>query len=64
MNSRIIRNPLTTTLALERERREPSIVGEIGAECKQPTELQSPRRLLEDAFALPPERDLKRRRIS
>ena len=51
MNSSIIHNALTTTLALEREYREPSIVREIGAESNQPTELQSPRRLFEDEFA-------------
>ena len=51
MNSGIIPNALTMTLALERECWEPSIVREIGAESNQPTELQSPRRLFEDEFA-------------
>jgi hypothetical protein len=50
MNSGIIRSALTTTLALEREYRETSIVREIGAESNQPTELQSPGRLFEDEF--------------
>jgi len=51
MNGGIIRNALTTMLALEREHREPSIVREIRAESNQPTELQSPQRLFEDEFA-------------
>ena len=50
MNSGIIRNALTTTLALEREYREPSIVREIGAESNQPTEPQSPGGLFDDEF--------------
>ena len=50
MNSGIIRGALTTTLALEREYRETSIVREMGAEANQPTELQSPGRLFEDEF--------------
>jgi len=64
MNSAIFRKPFTTTLALEVEYREPSIVREIGAESDKPTELQSPGRLFEDEFAYPPERDLKGQRIS
>jgi hypothetical protein len=47
MNSGIIRNALTTTLALELEYREPSILHEIRAESDQLTELQRPG-LLED----------------
>jgi hypothetical protein len=50
MNSGIIRNALTTTLALELEYREPSIFRETGTESEQPTELQSPGRLFEDEF--------------
>jgi hypothetical protein len=40
MNSGVIRNALTTTLALELEYREPSIFREIGTETERPTELQ------------------------
>jgi hypothetical protein len=42
MNSGIIRNALTTALALELEYREPSISREIGTESERPTELQAP----------------------
>jgi hypothetical protein len=45
MNSGIIRNALTTKLALELEYREASI---FGTESSQPTDLQSPGRLSED----------------
>jgi hypothetical protein len=48
MNSGIIRNALTTTLALELEYREPPIFREIGTESERPTELQHPGRLFED----------------
>ena len=47
MNSGIIRNALTTKLALELEYREASI---FGTESEQPTELQFPGRLSEDEF--------------
>lgn len=40
MNSCIIRNALTTTLALELEYREPSMFREIATETERPTELQ------------------------
>ena len=40
MNSGVIRNALTKTLALELEYREPSIFREIGTETERPTELQ------------------------
>ena len=40
-NTGIIRNALTTTLALELEYREPSIVREIGAESKPPQSLNT-----------------------
>jgi hypothetical protein len=50
MNSGIIRNALTTTQALELEYREPSIVREIGAESKWPTDPQHPELLSEDEF--------------
>jgi hypothetical protein len=50
MKSGIIRNALTTTLALELEYREPSIFREIGTESDHSTELQHPGRLLEDEF--------------
>jgi len=50
MNSGIIRNALTTTQALELEYREPSIVREIGAESKRPTDAQHPEQLSEDEF--------------
>ncbi|HXM67728.1 MAG TPA: hypothetical protein VN911_13415 [Candidatus Acidoferrum sp.] len=50
MKSGIIRNALTTTLALELKYREPSIFREIGTESDQPTELQHPGLLLEDEF--------------
>jgi hypothetical protein len=40
MNSGVIRNALTTTLALELEYQEPSIFCEIGTETERPTELQ------------------------
>jgi len=50
MNSGIIRNALTTSLALELEYREPSIFREIGTETERPTELQHPGRMLEDEF--------------
>jgi hypothetical protein len=50
MNNGIIRNALTTTLALELEYREPSIFREPETESDQPTELQPPGRLLEDEF--------------
>ena len=64
MNGGIIRNALTTTLALEREHREPSIVREIAAESNQLTELQSPQRLFEDEFAYLLSVILKGRRVS
>jgi hypothetical protein len=48
MNSGIIRNALTTTLALELEYREPPVFREIGTESEQHTELQHPGRLFED----------------
>jgi hypothetical protein len=51
MNSGIIRNALTTTLALELEYREPSIFRETGAKSEPPTELEPPRGLLEDELA-------------
>ena len=51
MNNGIIRNALTTTLALELEYREPSVCRKIGAESDQLTERQHPGRLLEDEFA-------------
>jgi hypothetical protein len=51
MNSGIIRTALTTTLALELEYREPSIVREIGAEADPPTEPQSQGRMFECEFA-------------
>lgn len=47
MNSGIIRNALTTNLALELEYREASI---FGTESEQPTELQIHGRLSEDDF--------------
>jgi hypothetical protein len=50
MNNGIIRDALTTTLALELEYREPSIFREIGTESDQLAELQRPGRLLEDEF--------------
>jgi hypothetical protein len=50
MSNGIIRNALTTTLALELEYREPSIFREIRTESDQLTELQRPG-LLEDEFA-------------
>ena len=50
MNSGIIRNALTKTLALELEYREPSIFREIGTEFERPAELQDPGRLFEDEF--------------
>jgi hypothetical protein len=50
MNRGIIRNALTTTLALELEYREPSIFREIGTEFERPAELQHPGRLFEDEF--------------
>jgi hypothetical protein len=53
MNSGIIRNALTKTLALELEYREPSIFREIGTETERPTELQHPGRLFEDEFTSP-----------
>jgi len=46
MNGGIIRKALTTTLALELEYREPSIV----RESERSRGLQSPERLLEDEF--------------
>jgi hypothetical protein len=48
MNNGLIRNALTTTLALELEYREPSIFREIGTESSQLNELEHPGRLLED----------------
>jgi hypothetical protein len=45
MNGGIIRNALTTTLSLELEYREPSILCETVTE--RPRELQDPERLLE-----------------
>jgi hypothetical protein len=51
LNSGIIRNALTTTLILELEYREPSIVGKIGTESELPSEHQYPEQLLEDEFA-------------
>ena len=53
MNSGIIRNALTKTLALELEYREPSIFREIGTETERPTEFQHPGRLFEDEFTRP-----------
>jgi hypothetical protein len=50
MNSGIIRNTLTTSLALELEYREPSILREIGNESDQPTEPQYAWQLFEDEF--------------
>ena len=50
MNSGIIRNALTTILALELEYREPSIVRETGAESKRPTDPQRPEQLSEGEF--------------
>jgi hypothetical protein len=50
MKSGIIRDALTTTLALELQYREPSIFREIGTRSDQPTDLQSPERLFEDEF--------------
>jgi len=50
MNSGIIRNTLTTTLALELEYREPSIFRETGTSSERSTELQHPGRLFEDEF--------------
>ena len=50
MNSGIIRNALTTTLALELGSREPSIFRETGTESERATELQHPGRLFEDEF--------------
>ena len=50
MNSGIIRNTLTTSLALELEYREPSILREIGNESDQPTELQYAWQSFEDEF--------------
>jgi hypothetical protein len=50
----IIRKALTTTLALELEYREPSIVREIEPESEQLTELQQPERLFEDEFTCLP----------
>jgi hypothetical protein len=47
MNKGIIRNALTTKLALELEYREASI---FETESEQPTELQFPGRLSEDEF--------------
>jgi len=40
MNSGIVRNALTTTLALELKYREPSGFSDIGSELEHPTELQ------------------------
>jgi len=54
MKSGIIRKALTTTLALELEYREPSIVREIEPESEQLTELQQPGRLFEDEFTCLP----------
>ena len=51
MNSGIIRNALTTTLILELEYREPSIVRETGAESELPSEHLYPEQLFEDEFA-------------
>jgi hypothetical protein len=48
MNGGIIRNALTTRLALELEYREPSIFCETVTE--RPRELQDPERLFEDEF--------------
>ena len=48
MNSGIIRNTLTTSLALELEYREPSILREIGNESDQPKEPQYSWQLFED----------------
>ena len=50
IGSGIIRNALTTTLALELEYREPSIFREIGTESERLTEPQHPARLFEDEF--------------
>jgi hypothetical protein len=51
MNSGIIRNALTTTLALELEYREPSIFLETGTKSERPPELEPPRGLVADEFA-------------
>jgi hypothetical protein len=53
MNGGIIRNALTTALVLELEYREPSIFRETGTKSERPTELEPPRRLLEDEFGYP-----------
>jgi len=50
MNSGIIRNALTTTLALELEYREPSVVRETGTSSERSTEFQHPEQLFEDQF--------------
>ena len=50
MNSGIIRNALTTALALELGYREPSIFRDPETESEPPTEPQHPGRLLEDEF--------------
>ena len=62
MNGGIIRNALTTTLALELEYREPSIFCETVT--KRSRELQDPERLFEHESTSPPERALKSRRIA
>jgi hypothetical protein len=50
MNSGIIRNALTTTLALELEYRESSVFRQSGTESERPLEFQHPGRLIEDEF--------------
>jgi hypothetical protein len=50
MNRGIIRNALTTRLALELEYREPSIFRETGTSSEWPTELQHSGRSYEDEF--------------
>jgi hypothetical protein len=54
MNNGIIRSALSTTLALELEYREPSMLREIESEAHGPAELQSSERLREDNCSSPP----------
>jgi len=52
MNNGIIRDALTTTLALELEYREPSIFRETETKSARPTELQPLWGLFEDEFTI------------
>ena len=52
MNNGIIRDALTTTLALELEYREPSIFRETETKSTRPTELQPLWGLFEDEFTI------------